>query len=556
MPDGKSKFLKFLKNNYIIIILFLICAFLVFYNLGSIEFWGEDEAQTLLCASRFILGLSNDSLNNVTAIYRNITFASVILVQVPFIFIFGVSEIAARFPSAIMVLLTFIIILRISKLFLDRKTTNLILLLFTISGAAGLFRSAIGVIFYIFFILAGFYFIEKFLYHKDISLRYKTRDLISGMMCAALSIIFVPDAYFFMPFFIIIILINIRRIGLRKLALSLIGPVFILGFFIYFQFFNSKKLTGSYGAVYEHFITRKEGLTLVFNIKSFILGFITSYSIFFLTLFISSCVFLIVLAIKKKIKIPGIILRLILLFSLHGIIWMFLTEKENGHLMNGFPVFIFITGYAVKCLFDIIGESKLKINVKKGLKAFFIILLGCFFALNLYHSFIQFNDLSLDKQKYPLIYNPNKLPAGYISGHKVGIKSAAYLLRKIVKPNEYLVSDKGTAFSFIYMGGDQVVYSTSNAIEYMRVGEDIYNKYRIRFIGISYDFQNKEYLKYIDSRGFNKITIKSNDKEIYYIYDVLERENKNEVIEREQYDWKYFWEYGRPEKAISFFSNF
>ena len=77
-----------------------------------------------MCASRFILGLSNDSLNNVTAIYRNITFASVILVQIPFIFIFGVSEIAARFPSAIMVLLTFIIILRISKLFLDRKTTN------------------------------------------------------------------------------------------------------------------------------------------------------------------------------------------------------------------------------------------------------------------------------------------------------------------------------------------------------------------------------------------------------------------------------------------------
>lgn len=556
MLTSKYKFTAFLKNNYIVIILFLVCVFLVFFNLGSIEFWGEDEAQTLLCSSRFILGLSSGSTVNLTAFYKNITFASVILIQVPFIFIFGVSELAARFPSAIMVLLTFLVMYRISRLFLDKKATNLVMILFTVSGAAGLFRSAIGVIFYIFFILLGFYFIEKFLYHKDIKLRYKTRDLVLSLICVTQSLVFVPDAYFFIPFFAVLILINIKKIGIKKLLLSLIAPIFIFGFFVYFQFFNAKRLIGSYGAVYEHFITRKEGLTFVFNIKSFVLSFITSYSIFFLILFLSSIVFIIVLAIKKKIKVPGTLIRIILLFSIHGIIWMFFTKKENGHLMNGFPVFIFVVAFAIKCFFDIINELELKINAKKALKSFFIVLFGCFFALNLYHTFIQFNDLSLDKQKYPLFYNPNKLPAGYISGHKVGIKSAAYLLRKEVQPNEYLVSDKGVAFSFIYMGGEQVVYSTSNAIEYMRAGEDIYNKYRIRFIGISSDFQNKEYLKYIDSQGFNKITIKLNDKEIYYVYDILKQENKNTVIGRDQYDREFLREYGSPEKAISFFANF
>lgn len=556
MLNNNSGFFSFLKNNYVTIIIFIFCIFIVFFHLGSIEFWGEDEAQTLLCSSRLILGFSNGSVANITAIYKNITFASVILIQVPFIFIFGVSELAARFPSAIAVILTFFVLFRIAKLFLDRKTTNLVLLLYVIGGAASLFRSAIGVIFYILFILLGFYFIEKFLYHKDAELRYKTKDIILSLICVTFSIVFVPDAYFFIPFFVILILVNIRKIGLKKLLFSLIGPIIIFGLFLYLQFYNSKRLTGSYGAVYEHFMHRTEGMTLVFNIKSFLLGFITSYSIYFLILFLTSIIFIIILAIKNKIKIPGIIIRLVLLFSVHSIIWMFLTEKENGHLMNAFPVYIFIVAFAIKCLYDIINDSNLKINSKKILKTFFFIIFACFFALNLYHTFIQFNVLSPDKHKYSLIYNPNKLPAGYISGHKVGIKSAAYLLRKEVGPNEYLVSDKGTAFSFIYMGGEQVVYSSSNAIEYMRAGEDIYSKYRIRFIGISENFPNREYLNYIDSQNFNKITILFRGKEIYYVYDILVKENKNTIIERDQYDWKYFWEYGHPDKAISFFTNF
>lgn len=556
MTGSKSVFISFLKNNFFIILLFILCSFLVFYNLGSIEFWGEDEAQTLLCSSRFILGLQSGSIDNLTAIYRNATFASVMLIQVPFIFIFGASELAARFPSAIMVLLTFIVMSRLSKLFLDKKTTNLVMLIFTVSGVAGLFRSAIGVIFYIFFILLGFYFIEKFLYHKEENLRYKTKDIVLGLASATLSLVFVPDAYFFIPFFIIIILINIKKIGIKKLLISLISPIIIFASFVYLQFFNSKRLTGSYGEVYEHFLGRREALTFVFNIKSFVLGFITSYSIFLLTLFFSSIIFVAILAIMKKIKIPGILIRLVLLFSVHGFIWMFLTQKENGHLMNAFPVFIFITAFAIKCLFDLISESNMDFNVKKISKSIFAVFLSCFFILSLYHSYVQYNDISLYKDKYPLFYNPGKLPAGYISGHKVGIKSAAYLLRKELNPNEYLVSDKGTAFSFFYMGGEQVVYSASNAIEYMRAGEDVYNNYRIRFIGISPDFQNREYLEYIDSQGFNKITITLHEKEIYYVYDILLKENKNTVIERDEYDREFLREYGWPQKAFSFFANF
>jgi len=547
-------FLIFISNYYIIIISFLICVFLVFYNLGKIEFWGEDEAQTLLYASRFLMGLKSGSLSNLTALYQNITFSSVILIQVPFILLFGVTELAARFSSAIIVILTLFVLYKIGTLFLDKKSSQILALIYSFSGAAGLFKSAIGVGFYIFFILLGFYKIEKFLFHKEKKVR--NSDFIIGILCVSLSLIFVPDAFFFLPYFFIIVLIYIKRIGIKTIILSLIAPIFILAEFIYLQFIKAKELTGIQSAAYTHFISRKESLVFVFNFKDFLLELITNYSIFFTILFFISIIIIIFLIVRKEIKFPGLIWRIILLFSVHIIIWMFLTKKENGHLMNEYPIFLIITVFATKSLIDYLNKNNIKSNLFKIFKYSFIFFVFIIFSFNFYHTFTLFNNLSLDKSKYFAFYAPGKVPAGYISARKVGIKSAAYLLRNKAGAGENLVSDKGTAFSFIYMGGEQVVYSTSNAIEYLIAGEDIYKKYRIRFIGISSDFKNRKYFDYINSQGFDRIIVMQNGKPIYYILDVLKKEKVDTIIGRDQFDNEYNRTFAKIENALPFFKNF
>jgi len=196
-----NQFLLFLRNNICIIIAFFICAFLVFYNLGKIEFWGEDEAQTLLYASRFIIGLKNHSLSNATAFYNNATFSFVMLIQVPFILIFGVTEVASRMPAAIITILTLFVIYKIGRLFLNKRSVNFLVLAYAVSGAVGLFKSSIGVGFYIFFILLGFFYFERFLYAGRKESRGRFKDLQLGLIFIVMSLISVPDAYFFIPFF-------------------------------------------------------------------------------------------------------------------------------------------------------------------------------------------------------------------------------------------------------------------------------------------------------------------------------------------------------------------
>src|SRR4030042_42529 len=526
----KSKnFAGFLKNNLLVIIALGICIFLVFYNLGEIEFWGEDEAQTLLYASRFIIGLKNHSMANATSLYSNTTLSFVMLIQVPFILLFGVCELASRMPAAFVTILTLLVIYKIGLLFLNRKAANFLALLYALSGATGLFKSSIGVGFYIFFILLAFYNIEKFLYAPDEKERGKFLNLQTGLIFVVLALTSVLDAYLFVPFFAVLLLANIRKTGIKRFLLSLITPVILFISFIYFEFILAKQLTGMNNATYENLLGRKEGLKLTFNFKEFIQGFITSYSIYFVILFTISLIAVIVLVAAKKIRTPGILKRIILLFSLHFVIWMFLIDKENGHLMNAYPVAMLIIAFAFESISNLIKERKF---IKNGtgitVKVLAVAVLAVLLCFNFYHTFIVFNDLSPAKEKYPAIYMPGKIPAGYVWGHKVGIKSAAYLLRKDDFFTGGLVSHQGSAFNFIYMGGEIIVYNSSNAIEYMMAGEDITKKYKIRYIAISPDFFNKEYLEYIDSKNFKKIIITYDDEEIYYIYDILK--SRDEVI--------------------------
>lgn len=554
----KSKnFAGFLKNNLLVIIALGICIFLVFYNLGKIEFWGEDEAQTLLYASRFIIGLRNHSLANATAFYSNTTLSFVMLVQVPFILLFGVCELASRMPAAIITILTLLVIYKIGLLFLNRKSAGFLALLYAVSGATGLFKSSIGVGFYIFFILLGFYNIEKFLYAPDEKERGKFLNLQTGLIFVVLALTSVLDAYLFVPFFAVILLVNIKKTGIKKFLLSLIAPVILFISFIYFEFILARQLTGVNNATYEHLLGRKEGLKLTFNFKEFIQGFITSYSIYFVILFTISLIAVIVLVAAKKIRTPGILKRVILLFSLHFLVWMFLIDKENGHIMNSYPVAMLIIAFAFESIGNLIKDRKLlrpkKAIIIKSLISAALAVLICF---NFYHTFMVFNNLSPDKEKYPAIYLPGEIPAGYVWGHKVGIKSAAYLLRKDNFLTGGLVSHMGSAFNFIYMGGEIIVYNSSNAIEYMMAGEDITQKYKIRYIAISPDFFNKEFLEYIESKDFKKIIITYKGEEIYYIYDVLKPNGKVVVIDRDQYDREYNKEYTDIDVALPYFNSF
>jgi hypothetical protein len=366
-----------------------------------------------------------------------------------------------------------------------------------------------------------------------------------------------PDAWFYIPFFLIIILLNIKKTGIKRFFVSLILPIVLLGIYGYLEFILPLRITGLPNATYEHLFSRRAGMSIVFNIKEFFFGYITNFSVFLTALFLISLVLIIIFRVKRIIKFNTTLFRLYLLFFLHFFFWMFLTPMENGHLMHSFPIILFTVAFAYDSFLSFTGNrdhiaAKNKRKILLPVYSFLVILI----CLVFYHTFILFNSLSLDKEKYPLFYNPGYVPAGYATGHKVGIKSAAYLLRKDKSVGEELVSHYGVGFNFIYMGGDIIPYHSSNAIELMKAGEDVYRDYRIRFISISPDFYNKEYLEYIDSQGFDKLIVEHDNKEIFYVYDIINKNNEIIIIDRDQYDRDYIREYSHFSIAQPHFSYY
>jgi len=542
-----------IKQNFLLIISIIICAFLVFYNLGDIEFWGEDEGNALLNASRFIIGFLKDSQANKTALYSFSALKMVVMVIVPFIPIFGVCELASRVPNAVMTFITLFVIFKIGSLFLNKRNSGLLALFFAVSGATGIFKSSLGIGIYLFFMLLGFYMIEKFLYNDFYENKQKSIDFQLGLIFITISMMFVLDAYFYIPFFILLIIKNIKRIGLKRLLLSLIIPVILFISFFYLEFILERKLNTLSYSTYDHIMSRRGGINFTFNIRPLILGYIHNYSIYIVALFFISIIILIILRLKKIIKIPGTLTRVFLLFLLPGIFWFFLSTEECGHLMHSYPVLLLTIIYSYGSITDFLkgrNPVKIKVGIRKGLLVSMNVFIVLVLLMSFYHTFILFNDLSLDKNKYIGIYLPYRVPCGSATGRKIGMKSIAYLLRQEKRSEEILVSDKGGAFSFIYMGGNIAPLSSIDAIGLIRNGRDIYKEFKIRYVGISADFEDYNYIKLMEEKGYNKIIVKHKGKDIYYVYDLLARGKLSRVIDRDQYDKEYMEKYSNLYDAL------
>jgi len=331
-------------------------------------------------------------------------------------------------------------------------------------------------------------------------------------------------------------LLNIRKIGLKRFFKGLVGFIGVLGFFIFYEFILPLNLTGNPNKTYEHFLSRGEGLNFAFNIRALILGYVHNYSIFFVIALFGSAIILFLFYLKKKEKFPPVFFRIILLFLIHFSIWMFLVKNECGHLMNHFLVPMLIIGFGFQILWDYLK------NQKRYLKKILITVSVILLLLNSYHTFMLFNSLSLEKEKYPLYFTPYRVPCGYLEGRKIGIKSVSYLLRPKLNPNEILVSDKGVAFNFLYMGQGFTNVSSLHAIELLISGADIYKSYNVRFIGIEPSNLSLGYVRDFDKMGYNKLIVKEGDSQIYFVYDILKK-GQVEEIDRDQYDRQYYTEY-------------
>lgn len=103
----------------------VLATVLSLYNMGSVEFWGEDEAQPLYFVARTLIGLQTGSLTDLGAILISSHPPMRMLVEIPFVLIGGVTEFSARFPNFLSSLVILYILYRLFQPILDRSALRI-----------------------------------------------------------------------------------------------------------------------------------------------------------------------------------------------------------------------------------------------------------------------------------------------------------------------------------------------------------------------------------------------------------------------------------------------
>ena len=314
-------------------ILFSLHLSLLVWNVSGMEFFGEDETGTAIINARTVLGLITHNPYNLTAAMGSSHPPVRNLVQVPFLALLGMQELAIFLPHILGSLGIFAFLFLIGRTFLKPSGLIFLAVLYSCSAAYAYNRSPNGFGLFLFFEIASFYF----------SLRWEqsssTRNLTAAWFLASLACLTYLEGILFVPYLLLITLLPLRlhplRMIVRKVGFGLI--VFSLPLLLYGVVFFLLPLLvlGKPVGNLEHLFQRQSNLGLTNNLGAFWGQFYTMFGPSFALVLLGSFLF----SVIRISTIPPILRRLGAFFGLHLGTWLFFFTLECGHTLFAYPFF-------------------------------------------------------------------------------------------------------------------------------------------------------------------------------------------------------------------------
>ena len=442
-------------------------------HLRSIEFFGEDEALTSCTSARIILGVLTGNVYNIAAPLSVSHPPLRYLVQLPFQAVLGVNELSTYLPHIIASLGIFYILLKIGTQFLKRSGLIFLAVLYVSGAAYAINRSPNGHGLFILFLLASFCLIDRYQRARDNGSR------VSAWFLAALATLTYLEGVLFLPY-LFLRSIPAKQRGstskeFRGVIVSILAYVLpLLGYVVVFLLLPLLVRQRPVGNL-AHLLQRQGGVHFFRNnLSLFWRNYYYTFSPFMAALFAFGLVFTLIW-IKR---IPPMLVRLTAFFSLHILAWLFLFDKECGHTLYGYPVFLLCTAFALQE-----GYSLLRRWVAR---AVFVAAVACLALLSVSYCYLAYNDPNPRKEVFDF---RNYLPCGVNYAHKVGLKSAAYLIRQNSSADDLFVGNTGGGMMFFLLGRRSVkaIPSFSDIVEQLGSNptHDVYSDYSIRFVGVT-----------------------------------------------------------------------
>jgi 4-amino-4-deoxy-L-arabinose transferase-like glycosyltransferase len=458
----------------LLVVLFLLHLLLLVWNISGMEFFGEDETGTTLINARTVLGLLTRNPYNLAAAIGSSHPPNRNWVQVPFLALFGVKELAIFLPHILGSLGIFAVLLQIGRTFLQPSGLVFLAVLYSFSAISAYNRSPNGFGLFLFFEITSFYF----------SLRWEqsgsTPALITAWFLAALGCLTYLEGILFVPYLLGASFLPVRkspwRVRMRKLWLGL--AAFSLPLLIYSVVFYLLPLLvlGKPVGNLEHLLQRQGHLGFTNNLEAFWGHLSAMFSLPLAILLLGSFFF----SVIQIHTMPATLRRFCVFFSLHLFIWLFFFKLECGHTLFAYPFFFLNAAYVLQQL-----QARFHpIFVRNWLFRAGFALIAVY---SLYYAFYIFSDLAPVKRLLGVTFQPACLPCGLNYAHQVGLKSAAYWLRTNLSPDDLFLSDTGETMSQFYLDRPSPALSFPQALSALQADPslNLYARYAIRFIGLN-----------------------------------------------------------------------
>ncbi|MBN1538401.1 MAG: glycosyltransferase family 39 protein [Anaerolineales bacterium] len=468
-----------LNFNYIFIcLLFILHGCFLIWNIDRIEFFGEDEVGTALVNARVILGLTSGNIYNVAAPVSSSHPPVRNLVQIPFMGLFGVNELSIFLPGILASLGIFWVVLKIGRLFLNKSGMICLGLLYCFSAAYVINRSPNAHGLFILFVLLSFLYTERYRENQRLAL------LVFAWLFLACATLTYLEGILFAPLILACTLkpglanVQNRKIMIRQMSSVLAYAIPLTVYFLVFWIAPAILLNKPVGNVIHVF---QRGGTLGFtpeNVGAFFANYYFTFSPFFAPLLLCA-----VLAIFSRSK-PAILIRLLIYFSLHLILWLLFFTNECGHTLYDYPVFMFFSAYALQEIFEGIKN--------KPAKVILVTIISIFLLGSALYNITAYSDPTPRKSIIGYHCFEDHLPCGVNYAHQVGLKSAAYWLRQNSASTDLYVGDVGESMNLFYLDRKSAKLTIEKLIDRLETNPDmdLYAQYSIRYIGLTTSSEN------------------------------------------------------------------
>lgn len=524
-----------------------VSLFFHFYNLGYGEF-SNDETIAVTYSAYFMHGFDNPLFFGSLFIYPHPPVR--ILVNIPFMLLFSVSETVLRFPHALFGALTIIPLYLSGEKLYGRKAAILAGLLYAVSGVSAVNRQSQGVGIYVFFVLLAFYYLILFI--EDKGDKSEAHHLLLVSLSLTIATFTYLEAIVFSAPVLYFILRKKRRGTLTDPSVRKAGLVYFAGLVIYALFWFIMPAvayrlgyinTASSGNL-EHIAKRASGL-LTLNIVPILIQYIKYNSVFGVTL-LTGGITAGIYFLKWK---QGFLINALYLLP-HLLVWTFVLNPIIMHPMYDFPLVALLAAGGLGKLLDVLKHHRHLLGIVQ-------ITIGLCLILSGWHHYVAHNQDAIEFSPKNLVFwETTNSPI------RLGTKGAGYYIRSHSQDITEQIFGYGTGSAGFYAGR----LDKNNDIRKLLTTEEIKNVDDLsRSISQSQNWKNVRYIvmtvsnkvlwNYAQAHYALKAVVTVKGEPSLYIFDTREAPDVVAVdtIPLEKYEILYNQKYGHWRETVPWF---